>query len=148
MLLTSIMCGLVGYLIGHLACTGFIGRMNPRARLPNTKGTSHKYLGTGFDSFPASEEYSPAPNPKGVPDEHLGTGLHGYQSSEEYDHLYNSKSVCDKYRYTPIRASMSSEQFHCVYVIIRELFLVIDYRERHHEYEHETPDSNSQLTHA
>ena len=46
MLLTSIMCGLVGCLIGRLGCKviGYIAQTNPRVRVTNTKGTSSEHL--------------------------------------------------------------------------------------------------------
>ena len=84
MLLTGIMCGLVG-LIGRLVCTGFIAQTNARVRVTNTKCTSSKHLGNGIQSSPTSKEYGGSPNTKGTSDGHLDTGLRILQSSKEYN---------------------------------------------------------------
>ena len=125
------MCGLVGCLVGTLVCTSFTGRMNPRACVPNTKGSSHESLGTRFDSFSGSEENNRAPNTKGVADEHLfDIGSHGYQYSEEYNRLFYSKGACYKHRDTKIGAYTLSEEYYCLHILSQEIFLVMEYLKR------------------
>ncbi|KAG0138822.1 hypothetical protein HOY82DRAFT_544937 [Tuber indicum] len=139
MLLTNIMCGLVG------------SRMNPRVRAPDTKGASHEHLGTGSYSsiapepYKASELYNRAPGTEGSSDKRLGTGYHGLQHSEEYIRLYSSGGACTKYLDTPLEIPMSPEQFECTHVLVRQLFLTMDFVIRHRWHERVRADRNDEI---
>ncbi|KAG0636212.1 hypothetical protein HOY80DRAFT_377112 [Tuber brumale] len=142
MLLTSIMCGLVGCLIGNIMCAGFIDRTNSLARAPNIKGTPNEHLGTRFDSSLASEKRHCASCTKSVSNKHLGTVTYRFQHTQEYDRLFNSQGSCNKYLENPVRIPRSSEEFDCLYAFLKELSLVMEWRKRLGPYKYKAPDSN------
>ncbi|KAG0643315.1 hypothetical protein HOY80DRAFT_1033570 [Tuber brumale] len=93
---------------------------------PNTKGTSHERRGTGFGSFPASEEYNRAPNTKDASDKHMDTGLHGFASSEKHYRILNTKADSMGYPNSGLRDSISSKEYYFLNMNAPELVLKIE----------------------
>ncbi|KAG0644758.1 hypothetical protein HOY80DRAFT_513209 [Tuber brumale] len=147
MLVTTIMWGLGGCFMGSLMCTGFLARIHSHVCAPGIKSTSHEHLGARSDSCLASEQYDCPPSTKGSSLEHLDPVPQALRHTQEYNLLYGSQGVCNKYLDTPLVSPMSTEKYECVYVIVSDLFLTLDYVKCYRLHGNDSLDSNGEVTH-